>query len=81
MPIRIVLAEDHFLLREGLRRLLEAEGDLEVVAVCEDFDALLSAVVVDQPDVVITDILCLRHTWTKASVRRSSYARHIPTSA
>jgi DNA-binding NarL/FixJ family response regulator len=56
MSIRIVLAEDHFLLREGLRRLLEAEGDLEVVAVCEDFDALLSAVVVDQPDVVITDI-------------------------
>jgi DNA-binding NarL/FixJ family response regulator len=56
MSIRIVLAEDHFLLREGLRRLLEAEGDLEVVAVCEDFDALLRAVVVDQPDVVITDI-------------------------
>jgi DNA-binding NarL/FixJ family response regulator len=56
MPIRIVLAEDHFLLREGLRRLLEAERDLEVVAVCESFDTLLDAVGVEQPDVVITDI-------------------------
>jgi DNA-binding NarL/FixJ family response regulator len=56
MPIRIVLAEDHFLLREGLRRLLEAEQDLEVVAVCESFDTLVDAVALEQPDVVITDI-------------------------
>jgi DNA-binding NarL/FixJ family response regulator len=56
MPIRIVLAEDHFLLREGLRRLLEAESDLEVVTVCESFDELLEAVAAEQPDVVITDI-------------------------
>ena len=56
MPIRIVLAEDHVLLREGLRRLLEAEPDLEVVAVCETLDTLLDAVAADQPDVVITDI-------------------------
>ena len=56
MPIRIVLAEDHFLLREGLRRLLEAEPDLEVVAVCESLDTLLDAVAAEEPDVVITDI-------------------------
>jgi DNA-binding NarL/FixJ family response regulator len=56
MPIRIVLAEDHYLLREGLRRLLEAEGDLDVVGVCESFDELLEAVAAEQPDVVVTDI-------------------------
>ena len=56
MPVRIVLAEDHYLLREGLRRLLEMEPDLEVVAVCESFDTLLDAVAAEQPDVVITDI-------------------------
>jgi DNA-binding NarL/FixJ family response regulator len=56
MPIRIVLAEDHFLLREGLRRLLEAEPDLDVVAVCESLDTLLDAVAAEKPDVVITDI-------------------------
>ena len=56
MAIRVVLAEDHFLLREGVRRLLEAEPDLEVVAVCEDFDSLLAAAASERPDVVITDI-------------------------
>jgi len=56
VPVRIVLAEDHYLLREGLRRLLEMEPDLEVVAVCESFDTLLDAVAAEQPDVVITDI-------------------------
>jgi DNA-binding NarL/FixJ family response regulator len=56
MQIRIVLAEDHYLLREGLRRLLEAEPDLEVVAVCETLDELLAAVASESPDVVVTDI-------------------------
>jgi DNA-binding NarL/FixJ family response regulator len=56
MSIRIVVAEDHYLLREGLRRLLEAEGDLEVVAVSESLDSLLDAVAAEQPDVVVTDI-------------------------
>jgi DNA-binding NarL/FixJ family response regulator len=56
MPIRVALAEDHYLLREGLRRLLEAQPELEVVATCEDLDSLLAAVAADRPDVVITDI-------------------------
>jgi len=38
MPIRVVLAEDHYLLREGVRRLLESQRELEVVAVCDDLD-------------------------------------------
>jgi DNA-binding NarL/FixJ family response regulator len=56
MPIRLVLAEDHYLVREGLRQLLETRPDLEVVAVCGDLDSLLAAVEADQPDVVVTDI-------------------------
>jgi DNA-binding NarL/FixJ family response regulator/DNA-binding SARP family transcriptional activator len=53
---RLVLAEDHYLLREGMRRLLETNPDLEVVAVCEDLDSLLAAVEAERPDVVVTDI-------------------------
>jgi DNA-binding SARP family transcriptional activator/DNA-binding NarL/FixJ family response regulator len=53
---RLVLAEDHYLLREGMRRLLETHPDLEVAAVCEDFDSLLAAVEAERPDVVVTDI-------------------------
>ena len=51
-----MLAEDHYLVREGLRRLLETEPDLEVVAVCGDLDSLLAAVDAERPDVVLTDI-------------------------
>jgi DNA-binding NarL/FixJ family response regulator len=56
VPIRLVLAEDHYLVREGVRRLLETQPDLEVVAVCEDLDSLLAAVDAEKPDVVVTDI-------------------------
>jgi DNA-binding NarL/FixJ family response regulator len=56
VPIRLVLAEDHYLVREGLRRLLETQPDLEVAAVCGDLDSLLAAVEAEHPDVVVTDI-------------------------
>jgi DNA-binding NarL/FixJ family response regulator len=56
MAIRVVLAEDHFLLREGLRRLVETQDGIEVAAVCDDLASLLAAVIAEQPDVVITDI-------------------------
>jgi DNA-binding NarL/FixJ family response regulator len=56
MPIRLVLAEDQYLVREGLRRLLETQDGLEVVAVCDDLDSLLAAVDAERPDVVVTDI-------------------------
>jgi DNA-binding NarL/FixJ family response regulator len=56
VAIRLVLAEDHYLVREGVRSLLETRPDLEVVAVCEDLGSLLAAVDEERPDVVITDI-------------------------
>ena len=56
MPIRLVLAEDHYLVREGVRGLLASQPDLEVVAACGDLDSLLAAVETEHPDVVVTDI-------------------------
>lgn len=56
VAIRVVLAEDQYLVREGLRRLLESSDEVEVVAVCEDLESLLTAVEAQQPDVVVTDI-------------------------
>ena len=56
MPLRLVIAEDHLLVREGVRRLLEADPELEVAAVCGDLDSLLAAVETEHPDVVVTDI-------------------------
>ena len=54
MPIRLVLAEDQYLVREGLRRLLEAQDELEVAAVCDDLESLFAAVDAERPDVVVT---------------------------
>lgn len=56
VSLRVVLAEDHYLVREGIRRLLDAQADIEVVAACGDLDALLEAVATERPDVVVTDI-------------------------
>jgi DNA-binding NarL/FixJ family response regulator len=56
VPIRVVLAEDHYLVREGVRGLLASLADIEVVAVCGDLDSLFAAVEAEHPDVVVTDI-------------------------
>ena len=56
MPLRVVLADDHYLVREGVRQLLETDPDVEVVAACGDLDSLLAAVQAERPDVVVTDI-------------------------
>lgn len=56
MPLRIVVADDHVLVREGLLRLIEAQPDLAVVGVADDYDSLLAIVRDMKPDVVVTDI-------------------------
>lgn len=54
--MRVVLAEDSYLVREGVTRLLEATDDIELVKVCSDLPQLLAAVEELEPDVVVTDI-------------------------
>jgi DNA-binding NarL/FixJ family response regulator len=56
VTIRLVLAEDHYLVREGIRRLLDAQPDMEVASACSDLDSLFAAVDAENPDVVVTDI-------------------------
>ena len=56
VTLRLVLADDNYLVREGVRQLIETQPDLQVVAVCTDFDSLLAAVETHRPDVVLTDI-------------------------
>lgn len=54
--MRVVIAEDHYLVREGTRQLVESTGEVEVVATVENAEALLEAVDRQVPDAVITDI-------------------------
>jgi DNA-binding NarL/FixJ family response regulator len=54
--VKVVIADDHYLVREGTRRLLESSGAVEVLAAVENTAALLDAVDRLRPDAVITDI-------------------------
>ncbi|GAB2934507.1 response regulator [Nonomuraea fastidiosa] len=54
--IRTVVADDHYLVREGTRRLLELSGEVSVVGAVGNADELLDAVRRLAPDVVVTDI-------------------------
>jgi DNA-binding NarL/FixJ family response regulator len=54
--MKVVIAEDHYLVREGTRRLLESSGQVEVLAAVENTEALLDVVDRLHPDAVITDI-------------------------
>ena len=56
VTIRVVLAEDNYLLREGTAALLDTLDDVELVATAADKDELLARVAEHGPDVVITDI-------------------------
>jgi len=56
MPIRVVFAEDSLLVREGVRQLLATVPEIDLVAVCDDRDSLLSAIEATGPDAVLTDI-------------------------
>ncbi|MBI4338198.1 MAG: response regulator transcription factor [Chloroflexi bacterium] len=55
--IRVVLADDHAMVRAGLRALLSAEGDIEVVGEASNGMEALEAVKALRPDVVVLDIV------------------------
>jgi DNA-binding NarL/FixJ family response regulator len=54
--IRVAIVDDHALVREGLRRILEREPDLEVIAEASTADAARTLAASDKPDVMLVDI-------------------------
>ncbi len=76
MTIRVVLAEDNYLVREGIRRLIEAQPELELVAVCEDLGSLLAAIEAELPDVVLTDIR-MPPTGTDEGLQAAEHMREV----
>jgi DNA-binding NarL/FixJ family response regulator len=55
-PIRVLLADDHEFVREGLRRLLESEPDIEVVGEAGSGEAAIDTLDADRPDIVLLDV-------------------------
>jgi DNA-binding NarL/FixJ family response regulator len=56
MGVRVVIADDHAMVRDGLRLILAAERDIEVVGEASTGDTDLQLVATVQPDVVLMDI-------------------------
>jgi DNA-binding NarL/FixJ family response regulator len=74
VPIRVVLGEDSYLVREGLRQVIAGAPQLELVAECGDADALLREIEERQPDVVLTDIR-MPPTQTDEGIRLAAHLR------
>jgi DNA-binding NarL/FixJ family response regulator len=55
-PLRVVLGEDDYLVREGITQLLRGEQTIELVAVAHDLHSVADAVDEHEPDVLVTDI-------------------------
>jgi DNA-binding NarL/FixJ family response regulator len=76
--IRVVLAEDHVLLREGMSRLVAASDDLELAGVAADLPELMAVVREQVPDVVVTDIR-MPPTGTSEGIQAAAWIReHYP---
>jgi DNA-binding NarL/FixJ family response regulator len=74
VALRIVLADDSLLVREGVVRLLSSASDIEVVESCADYDAALAAIDDHDPDVVLADIK-MPPTWSDEGIRLATQLR------
>ena len=57
MSIRVVIVDDHAILRSGLRRVLDAEPDIEVVGEAESAERAVFEALANKPDVVLMDVV------------------------
>ena len=56
MPVRVVIADDHRLMLDGIRKALEADGGFEIVGETLDGAQVLPIVAATQPDLVLLDV-------------------------
>lgn len=72
--LRVALADDSYLVREALARVLDAAPGVEIIASCADLDTLLAVVDEARPDVVVSDIR-MPPTLTDEGMRLAAYVR------
>ena len=74
MPIRVVFADDNYLLREGVKQLIDSQPELELAATATDFTTLMAAIETERPAVVVTDIR-MPPTGTDEGIRAAAQIR------
>jgi DNA-binding NarL/FixJ family response regulator len=75
MPLRVVVADDDYLVRSGIAALLGELADVEVVATASGMESLYAAVEEHRPDVVLTDIR-MPPQWEDEGIRAARQIRH-----
>lgn len=76
-PIRVILADDHAVVRAGIRQFLERAGDIEVVAEADDGEQAQALIKEHHPDVAVLDIQMPKATgievtrWVRANARET----------
>jgi DNA-binding NarL/FixJ family response regulator len=73
--LRVVIADDSYLIREGLRQILGFDAGIQIVGLYHDAPSLLAAMDRDAPDVVITD-LRMPPTQTDEGMQIAAQLRH-----
>lgn len=79
MTLRLVLADDHAVVLQGLRALLSLETDLEVVATCVDGREVVEAVQIHGPDVLVMDAVMPGVTGVQALELLDEAELRVPT--
>lgn len=78
MPIKLLIADDHIVLRQGLCEMLEADGRFQVVGQASDGEEMLQKITECKPDVVIMDVLMPKLDGIGAMERMKDAKHEVP---
>ena len=76
--IKVLLADDHSIVREGLRRVLEESNEIEVVAEADSGEQVLGKIMKNKPDVAVLDISMPGMDGLEVLTRIKSYCPEVP---
>ena len=79
MPIRIVLADDHPVVRRGLTQFFADEEEMDIIAECSDGESALAAVARHAPDILLVDLRMPGLGGMEVLRKLKDFARPVPT--
>ena len=76
--IKVLIADDHSIVRAGLKKILEESSEIDVIAEAEDGEAVLGKVIKNKPDVAVLDISMPGMDGLEVLTRIKSYCPDVP---